>query len=174
MIRKYLDALYASALYVAAFFIVAVLAMVVAGVLGRLVGFQLRGSDAYAGYFMSAAAFFALAHTLKKGEHIRVMLLLERFGEPTRFHFETGCYIAGAFFSAVMALFSARLVWQSYEFSDISHSMDATPLWLPQVGMALGTALFFVAIVDALYYHLRYRTPLPVSEETISKEMRGI
>ena len=60
------------------------LAMVLASVLGRLMGFNLRGSDAYAGYCMAAAAFLALAHTLKSGEHIRVNLFLQRFGPRLR------------------------------------------------------------------------------------------
>ena len=78
--RKALDTLYDAAAWAAAFFMVGVLAMVLASVLGRLFGFNLRGSDAYAGYSMAAAAFLALAHTLKRGEHIRVNLFLERFG----------------------------------------------------------------------------------------------
>lgn len=165
MTRKILDALYESALYLAAFFIAALLAMVMAGVLGRLMGFNLRGSDAYAGYSMAAAAFLALASTLKKGQHIRVMLLLECLSKRARFHFETGCYVVGLFFSGALAFFSVRLVWQSHEFNDISQSMDQTPLWVPQIGMALGTALFFVAMIDALYCHLRYNRQASVSKE---------
>jgi hypothetical protein len=38
--------------------------------------FHLPGTDAYAGYLMAASGFLALAHTLKRGEHIRVTLLL--------------------------------------------------------------------------------------------------
>jgi len=155
--RKLLDTLYKSALYAAAIFIVVLLAMVVAGVVGRLVGFHLRGSDAYAGYSMAAAAFLALAHTLKKGEHIRVTLLLQRFSERTTFAFEVGCYVVGLFFCGALAFYSVRLSWQSLVFNDISHSMDETPLWIPQIGMAVGTFIFFIAVVDELYLHLRYR-----------------
>src|SRR3954466_10561273 len=79
-LRKSLDFLYDAAGYLAAFFMVGILLMVLASVLGRLLEFQLRGSDAYAGYCMAAASFLALAHTLKRGEHIRVTLILERFG----------------------------------------------------------------------------------------------
>ena len=46
-------------------------------IVGRLLGFNVPGTDAYAGYCMAAAGFLALAHTLKRGEHIRVTLLLE-------------------------------------------------------------------------------------------------
>src|SRR5260221_13733890 len=80
--RRALDFAYDAAGYLAAFFMVGVLLMVLASVIGRLLNFQLRGSDAYAGYCMAAASFLALAHTLKRGEHIPGTLLLERFGGP--------------------------------------------------------------------------------------------
>ena len=50
--------------------------MVLLGIAGRLLDFHVPGTDAYAGYCMAAAGFLALAHTLKRGEHIRVTLLL--------------------------------------------------------------------------------------------------
>ena len=43
--RKALDLLYDAAGYLAAFFMIGVLLMVLASVVGRLVGLQLRGSD---------------------------------------------------------------------------------------------------------------------------------
>ena len=61
----------------AALFMVGTLAMVLLGIVGRLLGFNVPGTDAYAGYCMAARGFLALAHTLKRGEHIRVTLLLE-------------------------------------------------------------------------------------------------
>jgi len=45
-VRKLLDTLYDAAAYAAAFFMVGVLAMVLASVVGRMAGFNLRGSDA--------------------------------------------------------------------------------------------------------------------------------
>src|SRR5216110_1213249 len=124
--RKALDRLYDAAAYAAAFFMVGVLAMVLASVLGRMLGFNLRGSDAYAGYCMAAASFLALAHTLKRGEHIRVSLFLERFGGRLRRPLELWSHAAGTFFSAALAFFSVRLVWQSHAFKDISQGNDAT------------------------------------------------
>ena len=153
--RKALDSLYDAAAYAAAFFMVGVLAMVLASVTGRLAGFNLRGSDAYAGYCMAAASFFALAHTLKRGEHIRVMLFLERFGGRLRRPLEIWSHLAGAFFSGVLAIYSARLAWMSWKLNDVSQGNDATPLWIPQIGMALGSAVLLVAMVDDLVRVLR-------------------
>src|SRR4051812_6950502 len=153
--RKSLNFLYDAAGYLAAFFMVGILLMVLASVLGRLAGFNLRGSDAYAGYCMAAASFLALAHTLKRGEHIRVTLLLDRFGGRLRRPLEIWCHLAGAFFCGALAWFSLRLVFQSHEFNDISQGNDATPLWIPQLGMALGAVVLLVAMLDDLVRVLR-------------------
>jgi len=147
-VRKALDTLYDAAGYLAAFFMVGILLMVLASVVGRLVGFNLRGSDAYAGYCMAAAGFLALAHTLKRGEHIRVTLFLERFGGRFRRPLDLWSHAAGTFFCAVLATFSVRLAWTSKAFNDISQGNDATPLWIPQIGMAVGACVLLVAMLD--------------------------
>jgi len=147
-VRKALDTLYDAAGYLAAFFMVGILFMVLASVVGRMAGFNLRGSDAYAGYCMAAAGFLALAHTLKRGEHIRVSLLLERFGGRLRRPLDLWSHAAGVFFCAVLAIFSVRLAWTSRAFNDISQGNDATPLWIPQVAMAAGACVLLVAMVD--------------------------
>jgi TRAP-type C4-dicarboxylate transport system permease small subunit len=155
--RKFLDGLYDAAGYLAAFFMVGILFMVLASVVGRLVGFNLRGSDAYAGYAMAAAGFLALAHTLKRGEHIRVMLLLERSGVRMRRALEIWSHVMGVVLCAALAVFSVRLVWQSRAFNDISQGNDATPLWIPQLAMAAGAIVLLVAMIDELVALLRHR-----------------
>jgi TRAP-type C4-dicarboxylate transport system permease small subunit len=163
-VRKFLDFLYDAAGYLAAFFMVGILLMVLASVIGRLVGFNLRGSDAYAGYCMAAASFLALAHTLKRGEHIRVTLFLERFGGRLKRPLDLWCHAAGIFFCAALALYSVRLVWQSYAFNDVSQGNDATPLWIPQVAMALGAVVLLVAMVDDFILLIR-RRDVPIARK---------
>lgn len=149
-VRKSLDFLYNAAGVLAALFMIGTLLMVLASVLGRIFQFNLRGSDAYAGYCMAAAGFLALAHTLKRGEHIRVTLILERLGAKGRHGLELIAHAIATFFSGAFAFFSARLVYQSYVFNDISQGNDATPLWLPQMAMAAGAIVLFIAILDEL------------------------
>ncbi len=160
--RKALDLLYDAAGYLAAFFMVALLFMVLASVLGRMLDFNLRGSDAYAGYCMAAASFLALAHTLKRGEHIRVTLFLERFGARLRRPLDLWSHGAGTFFCAVLAFYSVRLAWQSHAFNDVSQGNDATPLWIPQIGMAVGSVVLAVAMLDDFVRLVRDR-PVPVA-----------
>ena len=153
--RRALDTLYDAAAWAAAFFMVGVLLMVLASVAGREFGFNLRGSDAYAGYCMAAASFLALAHTLKRGEHIRVNLFLERSGPKARHALELISHGMGAFFAGALAFYSVRLAWQSHAFNDISQGNDATPLWIPQVAMAVGAIVLAVAMLDDFILHIR-------------------
>ena len=113
------------------------------------------GTDAYAGYSMAAAGFLALAHTLKRGEHIRVTLLVERLGPAGRRRVELWALGIGVLLAALFAYFSVRLAWQSYDFNDVSTGNDATPLWLPQLSMAAGTLILLVALLDELVRELR-------------------
>ena len=152
--RRSLDLLYDAAAYLAALFLIGTLAMVLAGIFGRMFGFQVRGSDAYAGYFMAGAGFLALAHTLVRGEHIRVNLVLEHVGAHARRVLERCSLGAASLLAIAFAYYSVRLAWQSYLLHDISTGNDATPLWEPQLAMAAGTVVFAVAFVDEFVQEL--------------------
>jgi TRAP-type C4-dicarboxylate transport system permease small subunit len=149
-VRKALDGLYLAAGGLAALFMIGTLAMVVLGIAGRFLNFYVRGTDAYAGYCMAAAGFLALAYTLRRGEHIRVTVLLDRLHGGRRRVAQVFAHVVGTFFAGIFAFFSARLCWQSLQFNDISTANDATPLWIPQLAMAIGAAVLLVAMVDAL------------------------
>lgn len=148
MIRRALDRLYAAASWLAAFFLIGTLAMVLTAIIGRLLHFHVPGTDAYAGYCMAAAGFLALAGTLKRGEHIRVTLIVERLTGRSRRGLELWALAAAVVLAVLFAAYSTRLVWQSWEFNDISTANDATPLWIPQLSMALGTIVLAIALGD--------------------------
>lgn len=153
--RRFLDGLYDVAAGLAALMMVGLLVMVLLGIVSRLLHFHVPGTDAYAGYLMAGAGFLALAHTLKRGEHIRVTLLLSALKGGARRGLEIWALFAASALALLGAYYSARLVWQSRLFNDISTGNDATPLWLPQLGMAIGTAILAVAFIDELVLELR-------------------
>ena len=146
--RRSLDFLYDATAWLAALSMIGVLVMVLNSILGRLLNFHLPGSDAYAGYSMAAAGFLALAHTLKKGEHIRVTLVIGRLRGGARRALELLSLSAAVLLAGLFAFYACRLVWQSHLFNDMSTSNDATPLWIPQLSMAVGTVVLFIAFVD--------------------------
>ena len=153
--RRLLDFLYDAAAWLAALAMIGVLVMVLTSILGRLMHFHVPGTDAYAGYAMAAAGFLALAHTLKKGEHIRVTLFIGRLGGRARKGFEIWALSASMLLSGLLAFFAVRLVWVSYQFNDMSTSNDATPLWIPQLAMAIGCVILCMAFVDEWVLELR-------------------
>jgi TRAP-type C4-dicarboxylate transport system permease small subunit len=153
-VRRSLDFLYDAAGSLAALFLIGTLAMVLTGIAGRLLNFHVPGTDAYAGYCMAAAGFLALAHTLKRREHIRVTLVLEHLSAGARHRLEVAALVVGVLLAALFAWFSVRLAWQSFDFNDVSTASDATPLWLPQLSMAAGTLVLLVAFVDELALEL--------------------
>jgi len=156
-VRRALDALYDGAAALAALFMVGLLVMVLLSILGRQLHFHVPGTDAYAGYLMAAAGFLALAHTLKRGEHIRVTLLLAALHGRVRRAFEIWALSAATLLALLSAVYACRLSWVSYKLNDISTSNDATPLWIPQIGMAAGTVILTIAFVDELVLELRGR-----------------
>lgn len=152
--RKILDFIYSASAWLAGICMIGILASVSFMIVGRLLGFPIGGIDSYAGYSMAGAGFLALASTLKHGEHIRVTLILNALHGRAQRALELCALGIAVVITGFLALYSARLVWQSYLYQDISTGIDATPMWVPQILMAVGTLVFFIAFVDEFVLEL--------------------
>jgi TRAP-type C4-dicarboxylate transport system permease small subunit len=126
-------------------------------IVSRLVGWDVPGLDAYAGYSIAAALFLALPMTFQRGDHIRVTLFLDKVPARGRNVLEYWGLGAGVALTLYFAYFAIRLVWISYATHDISTSADATPLWIPQIAMALGCIGFALSFADALVARFQKR-----------------
>lgn len=162
--RQALNRLYDIAAVLAAMFLIILFLTVLLTIVSRELHWSLRGLDGYAGYFMAACGFLSLAHTFKRNEHIRVTLFLGMAKGSARFWIEVWALGASSALAGLFAIFSVRLVMQSIQFNDVSTSLDATPLWIPQLAMALGTVIFAIAVIDEFFTHLKH--PDRVSEST--------
>jgi len=168
--RRAMDALYDGAAWLAALFMIGLFVMVLLSIVSRQLHFHVPGTDAYAGYMMAAAGFLALAHTFKRGEHIRVTLLLTALKGTPRRALEIWALAAASALALLFAGYSCRLAWQSKLFNDISTGNDATPLWIPQLAMAAGTVILAIALLDELVLELRGRRTQPDSTEALRNE----
>jgi TRAP-type C4-dicarboxylate transport system permease small subunit len=168
--RRLLNALYDGTAWLAALLMVGLLVSVLLSILGRQLHFNIPGIDAYAGYLMAGCGFLALAHTLKRGEHIRVTLLINALRGRARKGMELWALTLATLLALLFAFYSCRLVWQSHLFHDISTSNDATPLWLPQLGMAIGTVVFAIAFLDELVLELRGQRVQAAPSEALRNE----
>ena len=168
--RRFLDFVYDASAWLAAVAMVGILAMVLLSIAGRQLNFNVPGTDAYAGYAMAASGFLALAHTLKRNEHIRVTLILGRLTGRARHGAEMWALTAAVLLAGLFAVYSVRLAWVSWSIHDISTGNDATPLWIPQVTMAVGTVVLLVAFIDEWVLELRGRRALVESTEALHHE----
>ncbi len=147
--RRLFDCLYALSGTGAALSLVAILCLVVVQMVSRWLGILFPGGANYAGYAMAAASFLALADTFRHNEHIRVSMLVER---TTRFRraAEIWCYTAGSIVALFLAWYAIQTPILSHRINDVSQGQDGTPLWIPQIFMAVGAVLFAIAVLDSL------------------------
>jgi len=160
-VRSWLDPVYKVLGALGALFILATLVIEVVNIAGRLLGFSMAGVDAYAGYTLAAGSFLALAAALRNGDHIRVTLIIQRFSGRPRWWIEVFCLSIATLLSGYFAYFAGKLVWGSYVFHDVSQNVDATPLWIPQLSMAVGLAALFLAFLEQLVHTLRTGEVVP-------------
>lgn len=149
LVRRALDRLYFGSGVIAALFLIAILSLVVLQMLARWTGNVFPGAADYAGYCMAAASFFAFAHALNRGAHIRVSLILQFAGRFRRW-IEIWCFAIGTALGWYMAYYAWKGAYWSWKLHDISQGQDATPLWIPQIAMVAGAILFAVALTDHL------------------------
>ncbi len=151
-VRNYLDRLYLACGAIAAAFLIAILVLIVLQMLARWTGEVFPGAPDYAGYCMAAASFFAFAHALNRGAHIRVNILLNAVGSRTRRLLEGWCFAIGTALAWYFVWYAIKTVWWSYKFKDVSQGQDATPLWIPQLSMVIGSIVLAIALTDHLIH----------------------
>lgn len=126
---------------------------------GTAIGLTIPSYAGFTGFFLAAASFLALAHTLREGDHIRVTLLLGNFSRPARRLLELWCVSSAGCLTAYFTWYTALLVWESYSYHDLSTGMVAVPIWIPQASMLLGLLVLVVALVDDLVRIISGKTP---------------
>jgi TRAP-type C4-dicarboxylate transport system permease small subunit len=168
--RRALDFLYDATIWLAALCMVGLLVMVLLSIASRELHFYVPGTDAYAGYLMAGAGFLALAHTLKRGEHIRVTLLISALRGRAKKALELWALAAASALASLFAFYSCRLMWQSHVLNDISTATDATRLWIPQISMAVGSVVLVIALLDELVLEWRGLRVAPSSDEPLRNE----
>ena len=157
--RKSLDFLYDAAGYLAAFFIFAIFAVMIISTAMREFGLRTGGTDDIVAWFCAAGSFLAMAHTFRRGDFVRVGLLLENVGTAARHRFEILSLCVAAIFTGFLAFWAGRFVFESWKFHDMANGLIVIPLWIPQMSFVVGAALLLVAVLDELVTVLRGNKP---------------
>lgn len=168
MLRQLLDRLYLGAGVLAALFLVAIALLILAQVIGRWFGVVVPSTEDFSGFFLAASSFLALAYTLRAGGHIRVTLLLHRWSPSVRRGIEITTLAVALALTLYAAWSCIWLVVESYAFEEVSSGYVAVPIWIPQTPMALGLAIFAIALLDELVCLLRGQEPAYLQQENIA------
>ena len=148
--RRFLDRLYAASGALAAVCLasIAVVMLLQAGM--RELGLLLRGADDIVGWLCAGSAFLALGHTFRRGELVRVGLVVERL--PPRLRRATALAALGltVLFVGYMVYAVLRFVYESWQFQEVAQGLIAIPIWIPQLSFALGAVVLFIAVLDEL------------------------
>ena len=148
-IRSALDLTYNVCGAIAACFLVSILVLIVFQMFARWTGQIFPGTSDYAGYAMAGTSFFAFAFALNRGAHIRVSLFLNALGKY-RWYGEVWCFFMGSIISTYFAWYAVRGIYWSLKLNDISQGLDATPIWIPQLSMVIGTVVLAICFWDNL------------------------
>lgn len=116
-------------------------------------------ADECSSYLLVAITFLGAAYTLVIDGHIRVETIVERFPHKVREWVEFIADILGFGFLIIFGWYAFELVWDSYTYVNLASTLLRTPLFIPQLSVALGLAwlcLQMLAII--LQRSVRLRT----------------
>jgi len=149
-IRRLLDFIYSASAVAAALCLIAILFLIVVQMVARWTGEVFPGAPDYAGYAMAAASFLAFASALNKGSHIRVSILLNALGPRAKWALEVWCFAIGTAVAWYVTYYIYRMLTFAIKFKDVSQGQDATPLWIAQMPLMIGSVVLAIALSDNL------------------------
>src|SRR3954470_8564550 len=158
-LRRVLDGIYLFAGYAAAIFLLAIFAIMMVMSVGRQFQLNIPAGDDFASWCMAAMAFLGLAHTFKRGEMIRVGLLLERLHGRKKQIAEVVALAIAAAFVLYFTRHAVQMTYDSFRFNDMAQGVLAIPMWIPQLGYSGGLVILSIALIDEMVNVIRGNQP---------------
>ena len=159
MIRVALDKLYLWSGYAAGFFLVTIFAIMMIMSVGREFDLNIPAGDDFASWCMAAMSFLGLAHTFKRGEMIRVGLVVEKVTGKKRWAVEMLALGIATVFTLYFSWYAVRMTYDSFRFNDMSTGVISVPLWFPQLGYCAGLVILSIALIDEMIHVVRGNKP---------------
>jgi len=165
-VRRFLDRLYLASGALAALCLAGICVLMLAQAAGREFGLLIRGADDVTSWLCAASAFFALGHTFRNGELVRVALFIDLLRPGARRAAEILSLGIATLFTGYMAWAVTKFVYESWKYKEVAQGLVKIPIWIPQLCFVIGVLIFFVAVLDELILVLRKQKPsYQVAEE---------
>ena len=169
--RVLLDNLYKLSGLLGAFFLTLILVVVLSQVglnlgdkvakwtTGSPMGLLIPSYAQFAGFFLAAGTFFALAYTFRHGAHIRVNLLLVQMPSGIRRVAEIWSSAVAFGMTAFISYWMIDLLHDSWRYGDSSQGLFPIKVWIPQLAMVSGSIMLAIATLDSFVQNLLGRQP---------------
>jgi TRAP-type C4-dicarboxylate transport system permease small subunit len=157
--RRFLDRLYAASGALAAVCLASICVMMLAQAFGREAGILIRGAEDITAWLTAACTFFAIGHTFRHGELVRVGLWLDMMKPGMRWAAELFALGVTTAFAAYMLWAVSRFVYDSWQMNEVAQGLIQIPIWIPQLSFVLGMLIFLIAVVDELILVIQKKKP---------------
>ncbi|MCR4268904.1 TRAP transporter small permease subunit [Nitratireductor sp. ZSWI3] len=128
--------------------ILAVLVTTAVSVFNRYVlGRPIMGADEATGFLVVVIVMLGAAEALRRGDHIRIDLLFDRFGPRGRWWLDLWSSLTVLVFAALFCITSWHTVIFSRRFGAYSTGYLSLPMWIPQSVMVVGAVLLGIAAI---------------------------
>lgn len=168
--RKLLDRVYDGSLALAGLFLVAIFALMVGEAVLRKMGGYITGASELIGWFCAAAGFLALPATFKRGDMVRVGVVVDALPPRARKPLLVFCLVLALVFIAYMLWAAGGYVWRGWRSEEMTQGMIEIAAWIPQTSFLLGILLLLVAVVDEFVTALRSPAAALRAERPMSME----
>jgi TRAP-type C4-dicarboxylate transport system permease small subunit len=158
-LRRFLDRLYAASGALAALCLAAIAVVMLAQAGMREFGFLLRGADDIVAWLCAATAFLALGHTFRRGELVRVGIIVDRLPPRARRKAALAALAIAVVFVGYMLYAVARFVYESWQFKEVAQGLIEIPIWIPQLSFLAGALVLFIAVLDEFIVLVRGGKP---------------
>ncbi len=157
--RRFLDRLYDAAGALAALCLASIAVVMLAQAAMREMGMLLRGADDIVAWLCAASAFLALAHTFRRGELVRVGIVIDLLPPRARRPVAIAALAITVAFVGYMVYAVVRFVYESWQFEEVAQGLIQIPIWIPQMSFVLGAIILFVAVLDEFVVLVRGGKP---------------
>jgi TRAP-type C4-dicarboxylate transport system permease small subunit len=152
--RKLLDRLYDGSLFLAGVFLVAIAALMIGESIARKSGGYITGASELVGWFCAAAGFLALPATFKRGDMVRVGVLLEAMPPGARRVMLVANLVIAAVFTTYMIYAVGSYIRDGWRAQEVTQGMIEIAVWVPQSSFLVGVVLLMISVMDELVVHL--------------------
>ncbi len=116
-------------------------------------------SDEMSGYVLAVAGTWAMAHVLRRGEHVRIEVALPFFPAAVRRVLSCFGLVLAAVFASLLAIYAWKLGLQSAAIGARGMSLLRAPLAIPQFMVAFGFTILALQALTMLVNQLSGSAP---------------